>query len=95
MMLTDPMGDNNLRESVGTALFSLVCFGVGVNFLNFLYTVIRVTWHKWRLRRLRNQSKEKKEQKREKRVTEEIKSREKRIKGRRKDKVKDPQQASK
>lgn len=70
MMLTDPMGDNGLRETVGTALLGLVSFGVGANLLNLFTNVITVIWHKCRLNRLKQQALERKEESEKKKVEE-------------------------
>ena len=39
MMLTDFMGENNLRDSLGSALVGLVCLGVLVNLVKLIISV--------------------------------------------------------
>jgi uncharacterized membrane protein len=55
MLLTDFMGENTLRESLGNAIVGLVCLGVIINLLKLFISVTLDLRSRCRLNRLKNE----------------------------------------
>ncbi len=67
ILLTDFMGENTLRDSLGNALVGLVCLGVVVNLLKLLISVTLDLRARCRVKRLREEQERRAEERRRER----------------------------